>query len=73
MPEAEESVNPKTGMTSTEIKEFVRNHWEELVNRKNLNIADVNFAPEYEEHGADVPPGPARRGGGEKICHRASL
>lgn len=56
MPDAEE-VNPKTGMTPTEIKEFVRNHWEELINRKNLNVADVNFAPEYEEHGADVPPG----------------
>ena len=57
MPEAEESVNPKTGMTPRELKEFVRNHWEELINRKNLNIADVNFAPEYEEHGADAPPG----------------
>lgn len=64
MPEAGANVNPKTGMTSTEIKEFVRNHWAELINRKNLDIADVNFAPEYEDHGADVPPGlpPGRAG-----------
>jgi predicted SnoaL-like aldol condensation-catalyzing enzyme len=54
---AEEDVNRKTGMSSTEIREFVRNHFEEFVNRKNLNIADVNFAPEFEDHGADVPPG----------------
>ena len=52
-----EQTNPKTGMTFTEVKEFVRNHWEEFINRKNLDIADVNFAPEYEEHGADAPPG----------------
>jgi uncharacterized protein YbjT (DUF2867 family)/predicted SnoaL-like aldol condensation-catalyzing enzyme len=56
-------VNPKTGMTSAEIKRFVRNHFEEFVNRKNLDIADVNFAVEFVDHGADVPadmpPGPA--------------
>jgi predicted SnoaL-like aldol condensation-catalyzing enzyme len=44
-------------------KQFVRNHFEEFVNRKNLDIADKNFAPEYQEHGSDVPadypPGPA--------------
>ena len=61
MPAAEEA-NSKTGMTSAQTKEFVRNHWEEFINRKNLDIADVNFAPEYEEHGVDVPrpslPGP---------------
>ena len=51
------SVNPKTGMTQTEAKEFVRNHFEEFVNRKNLNIGNVNFAPEFADHGADVPPG----------------
>ncbi len=66
MPKAEENVNPKTGMTSTEIKEFVRNHWEELINRKNLNIADVNFAPEFEDHGADLPPGLPPGGAGTK-------
>ena len=53
----QESVNPKTGMTHTEAKEFVRNHFEEFVNRKDLNIGNVNFAPEFADHGADVPPG----------------
>ena len=56
-------LNPKTGMTLAEMKQFIRNHFEEFVNRKNLNIADVNFAPEFVDHGADVPkgtpPGPA--------------
>lgn len=52
-----EPVNPKTGMTHSEMKEFVRKHFEEFVNRKNLDIADVNFAPEFVDHGADVPPG----------------
>jgi predicted SnoaL-like aldol condensation-catalyzing enzyme len=50
-------MNPKTGMTFEEMKEFVRNHFEEFVNRKNLDIADKNFAPEFVDHGADVPPG----------------
>jgi predicted SnoaL-like aldol condensation-catalyzing enzyme len=50
-------VNPKTGLSSDELKEFVRNHFEEFVNRKNLNIADRNFAPEFVDHGSDVPPG----------------
>ena len=54
---AQESVNPKTGMTHSEMKEFIRSHFEEFVNRKNLNIADVNFAPGFVDHGADVPPG----------------
>ncbi|MBV8436189.1 MAG: ester cyclase [Silvibacterium sp.] len=52
-----ESVNPKTGMSLAEMKDFVRNHFEEFVNGKNLDIGDVNFAPEFEDHGADVPPG----------------
>ena len=53
----EEAVNPKTGMTATEIRVFVRNHFEDFVNRKNLDVADTNFAPEFQDHGADVPPG----------------
>lgn len=52
----QESVNAKTGMTHTEAKEFVRRHFEEFVNRKNLNIGNVNFAAEFADHGADVPP-----------------
>jgi predicted SnoaL-like aldol condensation-catalyzing enzyme len=62
-PGKQESGNPKTGLTHEEMKVFVRNHFEEFVNRKNLDIADVNFAPEFVDHGADVPaglpPGPA--------------
>ncbi len=58
-----ENVNSRTGMTLAEMKAFVRNHFEEFVNRKNLDIADVNFAPDFVDHGADVPagmpPGPA--------------
>jgi predicted SnoaL-like aldol condensation-catalyzing enzyme len=57
LPRAQEIVNPKTGMTRTEAKEFVRNHFEEFVNRKNLKIGEVNFAPEFVDRGADVPPG----------------
>jgi predicted SnoaL-like aldol condensation-catalyzing enzyme len=61
---ASEAKNPKTGMTHPEIKEFIRNHFEEFVNRKNLSIGEVNFAPEFVDHGADVPPGlpPGRAG-----------
>jgi predicted SnoaL-like aldol condensation-catalyzing enzyme len=54
---ASEVKNPKTGMTHTEMKEFIRNHFEEFVNRKNLRIGEVNLAPEFVDHGADVPPG----------------
>jgi predicted SnoaL-like aldol condensation-catalyzing enzyme len=56
-PQIQEAVNSKTGMTRTEAKEFVRNHFEEFVNRKNLKIGEANFAPEFVDHGADVPPG----------------
>lgn len=44
-------------MTHSEMRDFVRNHFEEFVNRKNLNIGKVNFASEFVDHGADVPPG----------------
>jgi predicted SnoaL-like aldol condensation-catalyzing enzyme len=46
-----------TGMSIEEMKAFIRNHFEEFVNRKNLEIADVNFAEGFVDHGADVPPG----------------
>ena len=48
--------NPRTGMTHAEAREFVRNHFEEFVNRKNVAIGNVNFAPGFVDHGADVPP-----------------
>jgi len=60
---ASEAKNPKTGMTHAEMREFIRNHFEEFVNRKNLRIGEVNFAPGFVDNGADVPagmpPGPA--------------
>jgi predicted ester cyclase len=46
-----------TGMSLEEMKAFIRDHFEQFVNRKNLEIADVNFAPDFVDHGADVPPG----------------
>ena len=57
MAQGREGVNAKTGMTHEEMKAFVREHFEEFVNRKNLEIGKVNFAPEFMDHGADVPPG----------------
>jgi predicted SnoaL-like aldol condensation-catalyzing enzyme len=52
-----EGKNPKTGMTHVEMKKFIRDHFEEFVNRKNVRIGEVNFAPGFVDHGADVPPG----------------
>jgi hypothetical protein len=49
--------NPKADMTPPEMKEFIRNYFEEFVNRKNLRIGEVNFAPGFAVPGADVPPG----------------
>jgi predicted SnoaL-like aldol condensation-catalyzing enzyme len=54
---AVEAVNSVTGFTHAGMKEFVRNHFEEFVNFKNLEIGDVNFAPEFVDRGSDVPPG----------------
>jgi predicted SnoaL-like aldol condensation-catalyzing enzyme len=56
-PQTQEPVNPRTGMTHTEAKEFVPQHFDEFVNRKNLDIGKVNFAAAFADHGADVPPG----------------
>jgi predicted SnoaL-like aldol condensation-catalyzing enzyme len=55
--ELSEARNPKTGMTLTEVKDFIRNHFEDFVNRKNLHVGETNFAPNFVDHGADVPPG----------------
>jgi predicted ester cyclase len=53
----QEAVNPKTGMTHRQMKNFIHDHFEQFVNRQNLGIADVNFAEDFVDHGADVPPG----------------
>jgi hypothetical protein len=39
------------------MKDFIRDHFDQFVKHKNLDIADVNFAVEFIDHGADVPPG----------------
>jgi predicted ester cyclase len=46
-----------SGFTPEEAKTFVRNHFEEFVNRKNIAIGKVNFAANFVDHGTDVPPG----------------
>src|ERR1700724_1398663 len=52
-----DAINAKTGMTHGEAREFIRDHFEELVNKKNVQIGNVNFAAEFVDHGVDVPPG----------------
>ena len=56
-------MSPETDFTDDEAKAFVRNHFEEFVNRRNVAIGNVNFAPEFIDRGTDVPaglpPGPA--------------
>jgi predicted SnoaL-like aldol condensation-catalyzing enzyme len=52
-----DAVNPKTGMSLADGKLFIRNHFEEFVNKKNVAIGNVNFASDFVDHGADVPPG----------------
>ena len=52
-----EPVNGKAGLTHGEAKEFIRRHFEEFVNKKNVEIETVNFAADFVDHGADVPPG----------------
>ena len=52
-----EPTNAKTGMTHSEAREFIRNHFEEFVNKKNVQIGNINLAANFVDHGADVPPG----------------
>jgi hypothetical protein len=42
-----EAINPKTQLTHAEAREFIREHFEEFVNKKNLQIGHVNFAPDF--------------------------
>jgi predicted ester cyclase len=43
-------------MTTEDAKAFVRRHFEDFVNQRDLSAADRNFAGDYQEHGADAPP-----------------
>jgi len=54
---AAQAEHSRTEMSLEEMKSFIRNHFEEFVNRKNIAIGDVNFASDFVDHGADVPPG----------------
>lgn len=45
------------GMSVEDMKQFVRDHFEQFVNQQNLDIAYVNFAPGFVDRGSDVPPG----------------
>jgi ketosteroid isomerase-like protein len=60
-------------MTSDEAKVFVRRHFEEFVNRKDLSAADRNFAADYREHGTDAPPNQARGPEGPKTYLAAAF
>lgn len=51
-----EAINPKTGMTHEEARKFIRNHFEEFFNRKDVQIGNVNFAADCVDHG--------------RMCHR---
>lgn len=50
------SVHPATGFSQEELKEFIRNHFDDFVNRKDLGAADRNFATTFIDHGDDLPP-----------------
>jgi predicted ester cyclase len=52
-----DAINAKTGMTHGEAREFIRDHFEEFVNKRNVQVGNVNFAADFVDHGADVPPG----------------
>ncbi len=53
-------------MDLEESKSFVRRHFDDFVNGKDLGAADRNFAAEYIEHGVDAPPGSAPGPAGPK-------
>jgi predicted ester cyclase len=44
------------GMSLEEMKEFVKNHFEDFVNRKKPEVALVNFSSDFLDH--DEPSGP---------------
>ncbi|QVL34266.1 ester cyclase [Telmatocola sphagniphila] len=50
-------MNSITGFTLEEMKQFVRDHFEQFVNQKNIAIGKVNFAADFVDHGAGVPVG----------------
>jgi ketosteroid isomerase-like protein len=69
----DDEINSKTGMTLAEAKDFVRRHFEDFVNRKNLDVADVNLGPEFIDRGSDVPPNMPAGPAGAKAYVGAAL
>ena len=56
MSTAPASVDPVSGFSHEEMKNFIGNHFEDFVNRHDLGAADRNFATSFVDHGDDVPP-----------------
>jgi predicted ester cyclase len=44
-----------TKLTPTQMKEFVRKHFEEFVNRRNAAVIRINMTPDFHDH--DGPGG----------------
>jgi predicted ester cyclase len=55
-----ETLNPPPkghpGLTLEQMKQFVRNHFEDFVNRKKPEVALLNFSADFLDH--DEPSGP---------------
>jgi hypothetical protein len=56
MSTAEAAVDALSGFSHEEIRDFIRNHFEDFVNHQDLGAADRNFASSFVDHGDDVPP-----------------
>ena len=54
-------------------KTFIRDHFEQFVNRKNLDIADVNFAPDFARSWSGRAVGYVARPNGRKtVCGKCA-
>jgi len=45
-----DSINAKTGRADAESSEFIRNHFEQFDNKKNVQIGNENFAADFVDH-----------------------
>jgi predicted SnoaL-like aldol condensation-catalyzing enzyme len=60
-------------MTIEEMKAFVRQHFEDFVNKQDLSAGDRNFGSDYQEHGTDAPPNSPPGPGGPKMYLAAAF
>jgi hypothetical protein len=60
---------PENGHDAREARELIRNYFEEFVNEKNVQVGNLNFAADFVELGADVPPGPAANATHSGLIH----